>query len=69
MSPDEKKRAVARAAIEQIGPGVVLGIGTGSTANYFIEALTEVRSRIDVTVASSPFGRFTGCCVPMVSFF
>lgn len=53
MSPDEKKRAVARAALEQIEAGVVLGVGTGSTANYFIEALTEVKSRIEVTVASS----------------
>ena len=53
MSPDEKKRAVARAALEQIEVGVVLGVGTGSTANYFIEALTEVKSRIEVTVASS----------------
>ena len=53
MTPDEKKRAVARAALEQIEAGVVLGVGTGSTANYFIEALTEIKSRIEVTVASS----------------
>ena len=53
MTPDEKKRAVARSALEQIEAGVVLGVGTGSTANYFIEALTEIKSRIEVTVASS----------------
>lgn len=53
MTPDEKKRAVARAALEQIEAGVVLGVGTGSTADYFIEALTEIKSRIEVTVASS----------------
>ena len=53
MSPDEKKRAAARAALEHIEPGAILGIGTGSTANYFIEALTEVKSLIEVTVASS----------------
>ncbi len=53
MSPDEKKRAVARAVLEQIEPGAVLGVGTGSTANYFIEALAEVKSLVEVTVASS----------------
>lgn len=53
MSPDEKKRAVARAALEQIETGMVVGVGTGRTANYFIEALTEIKSRIEVTVASS----------------
>ena len=53
MSPDEKKRAVARAALAHLKPGVVLGVGTGSTANYFIEALAAIKSRIEVTVASS----------------
>ena len=53
MSPEEKKRAVARAVVEHIEPGVVLGVGTGRTTNYFIEALAEIKSRIDVTVASS----------------
>ena len=53
MSPDEKKRAAARSALEHIEPGVVLGVGTGNTANHFIEALSEVKSRIEVTVASS----------------
>ena len=54
MSPDEKKRAVAHAALEHIESGAVLGVGTGSTANFFIKALSEIKSRIEVTVASSP---------------
>ena len=53
MSPDEKKRAVARAVVEHIEPGIVLGVGTGSTINYFIEALGGIKSRIEVSVASS----------------
>ncbi len=51
------KQAVARAALEHIRPQLesdtVLGIGTGSTANYFIDALAEVGGQIEGTVASS----------------
>lgn len=53
MNQDEQKRAVARAALEQIPDGCILGVGTGSTANHFIAALPDVRSRIRGTVASS----------------
>ena len=53
MSPDEKKRSVARAALEHIELGTVLGVGTGTTTNFFIEALGTIKSRIEVTVASS----------------
>lgn len=53
MSPNEKKLSVARAALEHIAPGTVLGVGTGSTTNFFIKALGDIKSRIDVTVASS----------------
>ena len=51
------KQAVAQAALETIRPGLerdsVIGIGTGSTANYFIDALAGIRAEIDATVASS----------------
>lgn len=52
MTQDEMKQAVARAAVEYARGGIV-GVGTGSTANYFIDALAEVKGRIDGTVASS----------------
>ncbi len=50
---EEKKRAVALAALELIEPGMTLGVGTGSTANHFIDLLPRVRGRIEGTVASS----------------
>ena len=53
MSPDEKKLSVARAALEHIELGTVLGVGTGSTTNFFIKALATIKSKIEVTVASS----------------
>ena len=53
MDQDEKKRAVAVAAVELVGAGGVVGVGTGSTANHFIDALAGIRDRIDGTVASS----------------
>jgi ribose 5-phosphate isomerase A len=53
MSPDELKKAAAEAAVEYIQVGDVIGVGTGSTANYFIDALAAVKGKIDGTVASS----------------
>ena len=53
MTQDEKKRAVARAALDCVPTGEIIGIGTGSTTNHFIAALAEVRHRIDGAVASS----------------
>ena len=53
MSQDEKKRAVAEAALEFVVPGELVGVGTGSTANAFVDALAAVRGRIDGAVASS----------------
>lgn len=53
MTPDDKKRQVAQAALEYVVPDTVIGIGTGSTANYFIEALATIKHKIEATVASS----------------
>ena len=53
MTQDDKKKAVARAALEFVEPGTIVGVGTGSTANYFIDALAEVKHKVDATVASS----------------
>ena len=53
MTQDELKQAVARAAIEHVPTGGVIGVGTGSTANYFIDELGKIKHRIDGAVASS----------------
>lgn len=53
MNQDEMKKAVASAAIEYIQPGSIVGVGTGSTANYFIDELSKIKGRIETTVASS----------------
>jgi ribose 5-phosphate isomerase A len=57
MTQDELKKAVATAALEYIRPlldkDTVLGIGTGSTANAFIDCLGEIKGLIYATVASS----------------
>ena len=52
MNQDEMKRAVARAAIDHVPAGII-GVGTGSTANYFIDELAHVKGRLDGAVASS----------------
>ncbi|MCZ6663874.1 MAG: ribose-5-phosphate isomerase RpiA [Gammaproteobacteria bacterium] len=52
-SQDEKKRAVARAAIEFVEDDSIIGVGTGSTANYFIDELAGLKARLDGAVASS----------------
>jgi ribose 5-phosphate isomerase A len=52
LSQDELKQQVAEAAIEYVKSGII-GVGTGSTANYFIEALAKVKHKIQGAVASS----------------
>ena len=57
MTQDELKQAVARAALDHIAPRLerdsVIGVGTGSTANFFIDLLAGVRNEFDGAVASS----------------
>jgi ribose 5-phosphate isomerase A len=53
MNQDEQKRAAALAALDHIPQGCMLGVGTGSTANYFIAALAGIRDRLAGAVASS----------------
>nr|VFK43244.1 MAG: ribose-5-phosphate isomerase [Candidatus Kentron sp. TC] len=53
MSQDRNKQSAARAALEYIETGTVIGVGTGTTTNYFIDALAKFKHRIDGTVASS----------------
>lgn len=53
LSADALKRAVAQAAIAYVQPGEILGVGTGSTANAFIDALADIKGRVRAAVASS----------------
>jgi ribose 5-phosphate isomerase A len=53
MTQDEMKKMVAEAALEYVEPGTIIGIGTGSTANHFIDCLAGIKHRIEGTVASS----------------
>jgi ribose 5-phosphate isomerase A len=53
MSQDELKQAVAKAAIEYVPDNCIVGVGTGSTANFFIDELGAIKNRIRGAVASS----------------
>ncbi|RTK99332.1 MAG: ribose-5-phosphate isomerase RpiA [Neisseriaceae bacterium] len=53
MTQDEMKLAVAKAAIQYIPDDCIVGVGTGSTANFFIDELARIKGRIEGTVASS----------------
>lgn len=53
MNKLEKKINVARAAIKFIEPGMTVGIGTGSTVNFLIEVLPEIRNKIKCILSSS----------------
>jgi len=52
MTQDELKQQVAKEAIKYVDRGVI-GVGTGSTANFFIDELAKIKGRIDGAVASS----------------
>ena len=53
MSQDDLKLSVARAAIQYVPEGKIIGVGTGSTANFFIDDLARIKNRIVGAVASS----------------
>lgn len=53
MSQESLKKAAAEAALAYIQAGDIVGIGTGSTTNFFIDALAGIKYKIDGTVASS----------------
>ncbi len=53
FSQDELKAQVGRAALAYVVPGQVVGVGTGSTVNKFIEALAAMKDRIRGAVSSS----------------
>jgi ribose 5-phosphate isomerase A len=53
MTQDELKRLVGQAALAYVVPGTVVGVGTGSTVNCFIDALASMKDRIAGAVSSS----------------
>ncbi|AZN36791.1 ribose-5-phosphate isomerase RpiA [Iodobacter ciconiae] len=53
MNQDELKQAVGRAALEYVPDNCIVGVGTGSTANCFIDALATMKGRIQGAVSSS----------------
>ena len=54
MTPEDKKRAAAEAAVEYVKSGSIIGVGTGSTVNHFIDLLAaKMADRITAAVSSS----------------
>ncbi len=53
MTQDELKQRVAQAALEHVIEDAVVGVGSGSTVNFFIDALAGIKGRIDGAVAAS----------------
>lgn len=57
MTQEQQKRSAAQAALAYIEPRLsrksIVGVGTGSTTNHFIDALATIRHKFDATVASS----------------
>ena len=53
MNQDTNKQRAAAAALEYLGDGVVIGVGTGSTVNFFIDGLAAMRQRVTGAVSSS----------------
>ncbi|MHB8346272.1 MAG: ribose-5-phosphate isomerase RpiA [Acidiferrobacterales bacterium] len=68
MTQDDMKKAAALAALEYVGSGGVIGVGTGSTANHFVDALATIKGRIDGAVASSQAtaDRLKKCGIPVI---
>ena len=53
MTIDLQKKQAAEAAIQYVEQDAIIGIGTGSTVNFFIDALASIKQNIEGTVASS----------------
>jgi ribose 5-phosphate isomerase A len=54
MDADDKKKMAAQAALDYVIPGTVIGVGTGSTVNHFIDALAEkMKGAVEAAVSSS----------------
>ena len=68
MIQEEQKQAAAEAAVEFIELGDVVGVGTGSTTNYFIDSLAQVKGKLEGAVASSEASaaRLTAIGIPVL---
>lgn len=68
MSGDEMKKRAAEAALEYVEDNTVVGVGTGSTVKYFIEALARIKHRIEGAVSSSEATtqRLNACKIPVL---
>jgi ribose 5-phosphate isomerase A len=68
MDKETNKKQAAEAALEYIELGMVLGVGSGSTVNYFIEALKHVKGKIEAAVPSSneTAARLKALSIPLV---
>jgi ribose 5-phosphate isomerase A len=68
MSQDEYKKSAAQAALDFVETGTVIGVGTGSTVNHFIDGLGRIRHRIDGAVSSSEVstGRLEALGIPVL---
>ncbi|AKU10767.1 ribose-5-phosphate isomerase A [Azoarcus sp. CIB] len=68
MNQDELKKAAARAALDYVEDGMIVGVGTGSTVNHFIDGLAEMRGRIAGAVSSSEASarRLEGYGIPLI---
>ncbi len=53
MTQDDKKKAAASNALKYVEQGAIVGVGTGSTVNYFIDALAGLKNNIEGAVSSS----------------
>src|SRR5262245_37947076 len=53
MSDEERKKKAAEAAMQYLGDASIVGAGTGSTVNHFIDALGAIKGRIEGAVSSS----------------
>jgi len=53
MNADEMKKMAAEAALSYVESGTVIGVGTGSTVNHFIDLLASIKAKIDGAVSSS----------------
>ncbi|OQX35958.1 MAG: ribose 5-phosphate isomerase A, partial [Candidatus Sedimenticola endophacoides] len=67
MTPDELKRLAAEAAVDYVDGGII-GVGTGSTVNHFIDALAGIKHKIEGAVSSSEVSteRMKGHGIPVI---
>ena len=53
MTQEEMKKLVGQAALAYVQPDTIIGVGTGSTVNHFIDALASIKDQIKAAVSSS----------------